>query len=254
MEPLNINRLNQTNHIDTILFDLDGTLVHHAHALMPAFLARWGYTRSLECVEAAVDEHLDWLYEQTRRNNGVWTDEAYVEFNARILSTLRIPDPTGEVTAQATEYFSSEPVPPLFSDVLPLLTRMRAPTVRLGVITQRGRAGASKFLRTHKLLERFDTLVAGDDGHGRKPDTGPFAAALEAIGSAPERAIYIGDRIDDDCEGAAAAGLLPFLIDRKGHHVAAAQDAPFIHLRSLLELGAHLPTLASSLRSSPPPE
>lgn len=245
-----MNYASPTDRIDTILFDLDGTLVHHAHALMPAFLAGWGYSRSLDHVEAAVDEHLDWLYEQTRRNNGVWTDEAYLEFNVRILDSLRIPDPTGELAQQSAVYFDSQPVPPLFSDVLPLLARMRAPTLRLGVITQRGRDGASKFLHAHKLLDRFDTLIAGDDGHGRKPDAAPFTAALDAVDSTPERAIYIGDRIDDDCEGAMGAGLRAFLIDRKGRHLTAARGASFIHLRNLLELNAHLPGLAPDVRGT----
>ncbi|MCB0140922.1 MAG: HAD family hydrolase, partial [Caldilineaceae bacterium] len=95
----------------------------------------------------------------------------------------------------------------------------------------------------HGLTELFQTIVAGDDGHGRKPNAGPFHAALHHLQSAGPHAVFIGDRIDDDCEGALAAGLrTAFLIDRAGIHAeTAAERTDFIHLAELVDLLAHLP-------------
>lgn len=222
--------------VDAVIFDLDGTLVHHGHALLTGFLAERGYTRTLERVDLAVETHLDWLYTQTKLNNGVWTHEAYVEFNARILRTLAVPDPDGTLAKESTDYFNSQPVPPLFDDVLPMLDHLAPTPVCLGIITQRGREGTEKFLHAHQLWNRFDVVIAGNDGHGRKPGAGPFRAALAGLACNAERAIFIGDRIDDDCEGAVAAGLEAFLIDRKRLYVDAVRSARFDRLDSLLDL------------------
>ena len=45
----------------------------------------------------------------------------------------------------------------------------------------------------------------------RKPDGRIFNAAAKAIGVACENIIYVGDRIDNDVEGAAQVGMLPIM-------------------------------------------
>ncbi len=52
---------------------------------------------------------------------------------------------------------------------MPVVEKLHRDGWRLGVITQRGRSGAESFLREHGLAEMFPVIVAGDDGHGRKP-------------------------------------------------------------------------------------
>ncbi|NJN81672.1 MAG: HAD hydrolase-like protein [Caldilineaceae bacterium] len=56
------------------------------------------------------------------------------------------------------------------------------------------------------------------------------------------QAVYVGDRIDDDCEGATAAGLTAFLIDRDAAHAQTASErADFTYLSNMAELLHHLP-------------
>lgn len=226
--------------VEAVIFDLDGTLVHHGHALLTDWLAERGYTRSLEQVDMAVETHLNWIYTQVQHNNGVWTQEAYIEYNARILRTLSIPDPEGLLACESTEYFNSQPVPPLFEDVKPVLDHLTSTAVSIGVITQRGREGAEKFLRAHRLWDRFDVVIAGNDGYGRKPESGPFLAALAALACGAEQAVYVGDRVEDDCKGALAAGLGAFLIDRKQLHVDIGENEYFIRLDNLYDLFSHI--------------
>jgi putative hydrolase of the HAD superfamily len=45
----------------------------------------------------------------------------------------------------------------------------------------------------------------------RKPDARLFTAAAERIGVAPEKIVYVGDRIDFDVNGSRKAGMLPIL-------------------------------------------
>ena len=45
----------------------------------------------------------------------------------------------------------------------------------------------------------------------RKPDSRIFHAAAESIDVACENIIYVGDRIDNDVEGASKVGMLPIM-------------------------------------------
>ena len=229
--------------IDTILFDLDGTLVHHGNALMPPVLAEWGYPRSYDQVKEAVAKSIHHFYNHiAQAEEQHWVDELYREFYNLTLQQLAIPDPENSRSRALQAFFETNPVPPLFDDVTPVLETLHAQGRRLGVITQRGRTGADRFLREHDLARFFGVVVAGDDGYGRKPGAGPFQRALGVLSRQPEGAVYIGDRIDDDCEGARGAGLHhAFLIDREGvFQLEAAQREDFSYLTDMGQLLTHL--------------
>lgn len=227
--------------IDAILFDLDGTLVQHGHVLLPARLAAWGHPRSQPVVDAAFAVQIQWFYRYTAQLMAAGREDPHLfqRLYERITMELEIDDPA--IPLRMGAFFAANPVPPLFDDVVPLLRSLRQTALPLGIITQRDRLGAQHFLVEHNLDHCFAVLIAGDDGHGRKPTPDPFHAALGKMSIAPERAIFIGDRIDDDCGGAKAAGLTPFLIDRNNQHADATAHADFVCLRRLTDLLAHLP-------------
>jgi putative hydrolase of the HAD superfamily len=238
--------------IDTILFDLDGTLVQHSHVLLPEKLAAWGYPRPAAVVEAAFTAQIHWFYEYAAEIQGTPKDtpqtwqRMWPMLYQRVTQSLEIDDTS--VVDQMTLFFADEPTPPLFDDTLPLLTELADGPWQLGVITQRGRLGATRFLRDHGLLDRFHILVAGDDGVGRKPAPDPFHHALGYLRCRADRAIFIGDRLDDDCGGACSAGLRAFLIDRHGAYAeenTTSAEIQFTRLASLLDLLEHIPTLGA---------
>ncbi len=227
--------------VDAILFDLDGTLVQHGHVLLPARLAAWGHPRSQSVVDAAFAVQIQWFYSYTAQLMAAGREDPHLfqRLYERVTMELEIDDPA--IPLRMGSYFAANPVPPLYDDVLPLLLYLRKAALPLGIITQRDRLGAQRFLAEHNLDHCFSVLIAGDDGHGRKPTPAPFHAALGKMSIAPERAIFVGDRIDDDCGGAKAAGLVPFLIDRSNAHADATVNADFVSLRRLTDLLVHLP-------------
>lgn len=228
--------------ITTILFDLDGTIVQHGHVLLPSILSDWGHSRSASDIEFVVEEQLHWVYKETIKA-GEWTPAIVREWQSRILSGLDIPDPDGELVQQLLDYYKTSPVPPIYSDAATLLDQLGKTEYQLGIITQRGRNGTEKFLSEHGIRHHFNSIVCGSDGHGRKPSAGPFLKTLENLNCSATEAIYIGDRIDDDCEGAVGAGLSAYLIDRYGRFSAdAANRTDFTYLTSLTELNKYLPT------------
>ncbi len=255
--------LSPTSTLSTILFDLDGTLVQHGHVLLPAKLAEWGHPRPAEAVSQAFQEQMQWVYQASAQlrlsdhpDEERW-HQLWAELQRRALAQLGIPDPRGELERRVYAFFSANPVPPLYPDARPVLRALRERGWCLGIITQRSRESTLRFLEHHGLTQAFAVVVAGDDGVGRKPRPEPFHAALARLGSAPEHAAFVGDRVDDDCAGAQAAGLATaFLIDRHNSHEGngwSPGDAPpFIHLSHLGQLLDHLPERPGHPREARP--
>ncbi|HKC93746.1 MAG TPA: HAD-IA family hydrolase, partial [Nitrospira sp.] len=57
--------------------------------------------------------------------------------------------------------------------------------------------------------------------HAAKPSPKIFQLALEKHVLDPEEALYVGDSLHDDVEGATKAGLRAVLLDRHGKHTEA---------------------------------
>ena len=68
-----------------------------------------------------------------------------------------------------------------------------------------------------------------------KPDTRVFERALAIAGATPSEALHVGDKVDNDVEGAAAAGVRAVLVQREGEPPAGVEA-----VRSLRELVALL--------------
>ena len=97
------------------------------------------------------------------------------------------------------------------------LSRLRAAGLKLGVVSNSdGRV--EQALAAAGLRDFFDVVVDSGLTGIEKPDPRIFAAALDALGIAPEEAIYIGDIYEVDVVGARAAGLAAALVDPDGRH------------------------------------
>lgn len=89
-----------------------------------------------------------------------------------------------------------------------VLQRLRELDFRLGVISN---AAYTPFI--HWVLAHFDladmfeeTIVSAEVGM-RKPAPGIFELALERLGVSPQAAVYVGDDLIKDVQGAKGAGL-----------------------------------------------
>jgi putative hydrolase of the HAD superfamily len=111
----------------------------------------------------------------------------------------------------------------LFADVAPALAELRG-MLRLGVITN-GNAD----LEVIGLHHHFEYTLASARFGRAKPDPDIFLAACAAMAVAPEDAVYVGDDLRLDVQGAQGAGLRAVWMNRGGGnaHLAAgiAPDA-----------------------------
>ena len=104
-----------------------------------------------------------------------------------------------------------------FADVLPVLPLLQG-MLRLGVITN-GNAD----LEVIGLHHHFEYALASARFGRAKPDPAIFLAACEAMGVAPQDAVYVGDDLRLDVQGAQGAGLRAVWMNRNGSdaHLAA---------------------------------
>ncbi|KQQ47558.1 hydrolase [Duganella sp. Leaf126] len=135
----------------------------------------------------------------------------------------------------------------LFDDVLPALQALGA-MLPLGVITN-GNAD----LELIGLHHHFKVAIASHSFGRAKPDPGIFLAACQAMGVAPETAIYVGDDLRLDVQGAQAVGMRAVWMNRHGSSahrdagivpdaICASFDELLVWVRSQMRHNADEPT------------
>jgi len=67
-------------------------------------------------------------------------------------------------------------------------------------------------LTSHSILRLVDAAVFSSDVGRRKPAPEMYRAALEALGTAPERTLFVGDRVREDYEGPRALGMRALIV------------------------------------------
>lgn len=97
-----------------------------------------------------------------------------------------------------------------YDDVLPGLLHL-AERVTLGAVTN-GNAD----LEVIGIAHHFKVALAASHFGKAKPDPAIFLAACDALGVAPAEAIYVGDDLRLDVEGAQKAGLRAVWMNRTG--------------------------------------
>jgi putative hydrolase of the HAD superfamily len=119
-----------------------------------------------------------------------------------------------------------------YPDVLPALGELRERGLRL-VIASNWDCSLPEWLGPTGIMELVDGLVTSAEVGAPKPDPRVFERALTIAGVPPERAIHVGDKVDNDVQGAAAAGMRGILLQREGDLPADVEA-----ISSLLELPA----------------
>ena len=121
-----------------------------------------------------------------------------------------------------------------YADVLPALSELREGGVAL-VIASNWDCSLPDWLRPTGIMELVDGVVTSAEVGAAKPNSRVFERALALAGVAPGEALHAGDRVDNDIEGAAAAGVRGVLVQREGVPPPGVEA-----VRSLRELAALL--------------
>ncbi len=144
---------------------------------------------------------------------------------------VRLVRPDTDFTAEQP-HVSTPPLEP-YPDALPCLQALRADGWR----TVAGGNQAETFQRLVERLELPVDLVTSSGALGaEKPSPEFYARLAERAGVRPDECVHVGDRVDNDAVGAAAAGMTvvhlrrgPWALlhpARDGHRISSLDELP----------------------------
>ena len=197
-----------------VLFDLGGTLVKHEDGpvIHRRILEDNGIDVSLEAVTRAHNENereLD-MNQIPEQGQAFW-----IKWNTRLLESLGI-EKNKEILARKLDkewldYCTLE----VYPDVIETLVQLRKRGIKTGIITNAFERDFQRILSQLKLSDFFDIVVGTDTCKKIKPDKGIFLYTVGRLGIKPDEALFVGDSLENDFEGAKNSGLTALLIDRE---------------------------------------
>ncbi|WP_077619475.1 pyrophosphatase PpaX [Bacillus sinesaloumensis] len=170
--------------INTLLFDLDGTLIDTNELILQSFMHTFK--------EFLPERH--------------FTREEILPFNGpTLLESFSSVDPDrAEEMVAVYRKFNHEKHDELvteFPGVFETIKTLKEKGYKIGVVTTKLRNTVNMGLKLTKLDQFFDVVVTLDDVKKPKPDAEPVMLALRLLNSSPEEAIMVGDNYQDIVAG-----------------------------------------------------
>ncbi len=186
--------------LDTILFDLDGTLIDSVRLILDSYhhaLASHG-------LPPRTDE--EWL-----RGVGTPLSVQFAEWR----------DDPSTLEALITTYREynlehHDRMVTVYPGVVQTIEALKAAGLATGLVTSKNRQGALRGLTLARLERLMDVLICADEVDNPKPHPEPVEKAVALLGADPATTVYVGDSIHDMVSGRAA-----------GVRTAAALWGPF---------------------------
>ena len=171
------------SNINTILFDLDGTLIDTNELIISTYL------HTLE-----------------KYFPGKYTREDVLPFLGPTLHDVfgaMDPDRVEEMVLEYRTYNleNHDALVKEFVGVMETIEILKKKGYKLAIVTTKREDVAFKGLRLMKLDSYFDVMIAYDHVKKVKPDPEPIYLALEKLGSKPKEALMVGDNFHDVLAG-----------------------------------------------------
>lgn len=236
--------------IETIIFDLDGTL---RHSVPSADDFQYNFVRQRGVQDepgkqkkGTIWAHAYWAQSPELLSDmdhfGGMEDSFWIHYAYRYLRALEVPH--AQATIIAPELFRSmeekfDPESRVYPCVTETLKALKDSGYILGLVSNRSNPCQEECERLG-LLGYFDFAYVAAEVDAWKPDPRIFNRALEITGSLPLRTIYVGDNYYADVLGAQKASLQAVLVDPNGTFSGSdfIQDCTIIH--SIQELNSIL--------------
>ncbi len=218
-----------------VLFDALGTLVRlepPPPALQAELSARFGISVSLDDAEDAIVAEIAFYRAHL--------DEGRDEESLRALRRA-----CAEALREALPAVAAVPADELveallgslrfsaFEDAGPCLSLMRSSGLRT-VVVSNWDVSLHDVLARVGLSTSLDGIVTSASVGARKPAVEMFAAALSLVGVDAGDALHVGDSLEEDVEGALAAGIEPVLLVRSAESASRRGVRTISSLRDLL--------------------
>jgi putative hydrolase of the HAD superfamily len=234
--------------VRAVLFDAGETLVHPSPSFPELFatvLNHAGHERTPDAIVGA-SRSVFQRFSEAARDNELWTtsrersERFWKSVYERMLDELGL---AGDVPLRDTLYatFTDPRNYALFDDVGEAIDALEAVGLALGIVSN-FEAWLEDLLGALGVRERFPVrAISGIEGV-EKPDPAIFLRAIDRLGADPADVVYVGDNPEFDVAPAAAVGMTPILIDRRGRF----PDEDCVRIGDLRELAG---AIAGAVRS-----
>lgn len=207
-------------HTKAVFFDLDETLIVHTHD----FRVITHDTFSTFADDLGDVEEDDFMRAFRIRANDMWymmIDGVMPGEVARpymFINTLRALDANEKLAEPMLAEFERRILEAtvLAADTLSVLDDLRGKGCSLGIVTNGYTIMQMRKIEHHGLRERVDFVLVSEAARSHKPDSRIFQQALEHSGSEAHEAMFVGDNLNTDIEGALRVGIPAVLCDRSG--------------------------------------
>lgn len=174
------------NRINTLLFDLDGTLIDTNELIFTTYLH-------------TLDKYYPGQYkrEDVLPFMGPSLEEVFGKMD---------PQRSGEMIREyrTFNHKQHDKLVKEFPTVFDTVKTLKKQGFQLGVVTTKRHDTTLRGLQLMKLDRFFDVIVTKDDVSKTKPDPEPVFTALEQFQTPPEQAIMVGDNYHDILAGKSA--------------------------------------------------
>ncbi|MGD6817168.1 pyrophosphatase PpaX [Metabacillus sp. 84] len=174
---------------NTILFDLDGTLINTNELIIESFLHTLNHYKPGEYVREDVLAFI-----------GPPLSDTFTAVNPEKVEEMI-------VMYRAFNHKRHDELVTEFATVYETVEKLHQAGYKLGIVTTKIRDTVNMGLKLTKLDQFFDVVVTLDDVINAKPHPEPVLKALKLLDSKPEEAIMVGDN-HHDIESGKAAGTL----------------------------------------------
>lgn len=169
-------------HLHTIVFDLDGTLIHSAPDLQlasnEALKAIGRAPLDLPTIISFIGDGVEMLVSRCLDRTGGTDDDQQREVLAHFLDVY-----SKNMTTYTRPY----------AGVVAALEQFHAKGIKLGICTNKPTEPARVICEKLNIAHFFDVIQGAEPGQAKKPDPVSLITCIEALGAAPEHALYVGD-------------------------------------------------------------
>jgi putative hydrolase of the HAD superfamily len=198
-----------------VLFDLGGTLIQTSEIpqIFKSIFRIYGVEVDRDKILAAHEANQEELSVEeglVEQGYSFWR-----KYNLRLLSRLGINNNAEFLAAKIDELWWDYADLQFYTDAKETLTQLKSKQIKLGIVTNAVKKDYDQILQKLGAELYFDVVVGLDSCNKAKPNKEIFLYALKRLQLRPAEALFVGDSVERDYEGAKRTGMKPLLIDRR---------------------------------------
>ena len=218
----------ELTHIEAVIFDLDGTLVHTLGDFQVALHRTMADLDlppvSNELIEQTIGKGSEHLIRTLLAHQ---LDRPEVKGVGQACPALTVEALFHRAWQRYQHHYLA--INGQFADVYPgvweALEGLAARGMPMACLTNKPLAFAQGLLKAKSMLSFFGPIFGGDSFERKKPDPLPLLKTCEALGTRAERTLMVGDS-SNDAQAAHAAGCPVVLVTYGYNHGQRVQDTP----------------------------